>query len=107
MLASRNVQGTVASILESLKNSELDEAKRKIVALAPEVKNDREKGSLQAAAGIYWSISKAKEGKMQTWDAAKIERAANSVRGSQFSDEFDQAYAETLMNYSRLTQKPQ
>ena len=107
MLASRNVQVTVASILDSLKNSDMEEAKRKIQALAPEVKNDREKGSLQAAAGIYWSVTKAKEGTMQTWDAAKLERAANSVTSSQFSDEFDQAYAETLLSYSRLMQKLQ
>lgn len=105
MLASRNVQGTVASILELLKNSELEEAKRRIQALAPEVKSERDKGSIQAASGIYWSMSKAKEGAMQTWDAARLERAANSVKSSQFSDEFDQGYADTLMNYTRLTQK--
>ena len=85
----------------------MDDAKRKIQSLAPEVKNDREKGSLQAAAGIYWSLTKAKEGKMQTWDSARLERAANSVRSSQFSDEFDQAYAETLLGYSKLMQKTQ
>ncbi len=107
MLASRHVQGSVSSILESLRNSQMDEAKRKLQTLASEVKTEREKGSLQAAYGIYWSVTKAKEGTMQTWDAARLERAVSSVRGSQFSDEFDQAYGETLLAYSKLIQKQQ
>jgi hypothetical protein len=107
MLTSKVVQASIASILDSLRRSDLDDAKRKLQALAPEVKSEREKGALLAASGIYASISKAKEGTMQTWDNARIERAAKSITLSQLSDEFDVGYAETLMSYSKLTQGSQ
>ncbi len=109
MLRSRIVQETIASILDSLKRSDLEEAKRQIQALTPEVKSERQRGELLAAAGIYSSMAKAKEGTMQTWDTARIERAANSITVSQMADEFDLGYAETLLNYSKLianTQQP-
>jgi hypothetical protein len=101
------VQATIASILDSLKRSDLEEAKRKIQALTPEVRSERERGGLLAAAGIYASISKAKEGTMQTWDTARIERAAKSITSSQLADDFDVGYAETLLSYSRLTTNSQ
>lgn len=107
MLTSKLVQASIASILDSLSRSELDEAKRKLQALAPEVKSERERGGLLAASGIYASISKAKEGRMQTWDSARIERAAKSITASQMADEFDLGYAEALMSYSKLTQNTQ
>jgi hypothetical protein len=103
MLTSKVVQSTIASILDSLKHSELEEAKRKIQALTPEVKSERERGALLAVAGIYASMSKAKEGTMQSWDNARIERAAKSITSSQMADDFDVGYAETLLNYSKLT----
>ena len=101
------MQANIASILDSLKRADLDEAKRKIQALTPEVKSERERGGLLAAAGIYSSMSKAKEHTLQTWDNARIERAAKSITSSQMADEFDVGYAETLINYSKLTQGSQ
>ncbi|MDE1852919.1 MAG: hypothetical protein KGI38_04120 [Thaumarchaeota archaeon] len=98
------MQASIASILDSLKRSELDEAKKKIQALTPDVKSERERGSLLAAAGIYASMSKAKVGTMQTWDNARVERAAKSITSSQMADDFDVGYAETLLNYSRLAE---
>ena len=97
------MQASIASILDSLRRSDLEEAKRKIQALAPEVRSERERGGLLAASGIYASMSKAKEGTMQTWDTARIERAASSITASQMADDFDVGYAETLLNYSKLT----
>jgi hypothetical protein len=105
VLTSKVVQETIASILDSLKRSDLEDAKRKIQALAPEVKSERQRGELLAAAGIYASMAKAKEGTMQSWDMARVERAAKSITLSQLSDEFDVGYAETLVNYSRLSAK--
>ncbi len=103
MLTSKVVQMSIASILDSLKRSDLEDAKRKIQALTPEVKSERERGGLLAAAGIYSSMVKAKEGTVQSWDRERIERAARSITASQMSDEFDVGYAETLLNYSKLT----
>jgi hypothetical protein len=102
VLTSKVVQASIASILDSLMRSDLEEAKRKIQALTPEVKSEREKGGLLAAAGIYASMSKAKDGTMQTWDTSRIERAAKSITSSQMADDFDVGYAETLVNYSKL-----
>lgn len=97
------MQASIASILDSLKRSDLDDAKKKIQALMPEVKSERERGSIMAAAGIYASKSKAKVGTVQTWDSARVERAAKSIVNSQMADDFDAGYSETLLNYSRLT----
>jgi hypothetical protein len=97
------VQENIASILDSLKRSDLEEAKRKIQTLAPELRSERERGELLAAAGIYSSISKGKEGTMQTWDAGRVERAAKSITSSQMSDDFDAGFAETLLNFAKLT----
>lgn len=107
VLTSKVVQESIASILDSLRRSDLDEAKQKIQALVPEVKSERQRGELLAAAGIYSSMSKAKEGTMQTWDAARLERAAKSITASQLADEFDIGYAETLLNYAKLTASSQ
>ena len=106
-MLTRVVQASIASILDSLKRADLEEAKRKIQALTPEVKSERERGGLLAAAGIYASISKAKEGTMQTWDMARIERAAKSITASQMADDFDAGYADTLLNYSKLISSSQ
>lgn len=97
------MQESIASILDSLKKSNLEEAKQRIQALMPEVKSGRQKGELLAVTGIYASMAKAKEGTMQTWDSARIERAAKSITASQLADDFDVGYAETLLSYAKLT----
>ena len=107
MLTSKVLQESIASILDSLRRSDLEEAKERIQALMPEVKSERQRGELLAAAGIYSSMAKAKEGTMQTWDTARIERAARSITASQLADEFDAGYAETLLNYAKLTASTQ
>jgi hypothetical protein len=103
VLTSRVVYAGVTSVLESLRDSDLDGAKKKLDGLASQARNDRDRGSLLAAAGIYASLSKAKDGTMQSWDAARLERAVRSIVSSQMADEFDQGYAETLLSYSKLT----
>ena len=107
MLTVRVVQQNIVAILESLSRSDLEDAKRKLQAITPEVRSDRERGGLLAASGIYASITKAKDGTMQSWDTARIERAARSITASQMADEFDIGYAEALMAYSRLIQNSQ
>ena len=107
MLTTKVIQMNIASILDSLKREDLEEAKRKIQALAPEIRSERERGGLLAASGIYSAMLKAKDGTMQNWDRARVERAARSITASQMSDEFDVGYAETLLNYSKLTEVTQ
>lgn len=104
MLTSRAVYEGVTSVLESLRNSDLEGAKRRLEVIAAEVKTERERGSLLAAAGIYSSMVKSKEGALQTWDSERIARAAHSIRQGQMADEFDAGYSETLLDYSRLLQ---
>ena len=102
MLTSRVVYEGVSSVLESLKNSDLDSAKKKLESIGGEVKTERERGSLLAAMGIYSCMTKSKDGAMQTWQQDRVLRAAQSIRGGQMADEFDAGYAETLLNYSKL-----
>jgi len=104
VLTSKTVHEGVSSVLESLRNSDLEGAKRMLDALSPEVKSERERGSLFAAAGIYVSMSKGKEGTLQSWGQDRIARAAKSVESSQMADDFDRGYAETLLDYAKLMQ---
>ena len=106
MLTSKVVYEGVSSVLESLKNSDLDGAKKKLEAIATEVKTERERGCLLAASGIYSSMLKAKDGTMQSWDQERVLRAAQSIRQSQMADEFDAGYADTLVDYSKLLKAP-
>jgi len=105
VLTSKLVQESIVSILDSLRRSDLDEAKRKLRDLAPEVRSEKERGRLFALAGIYASMAKGKEGTMKSWDNERIERAAKSITASQMCDDFDLGYAETLRDYSRPTQQ--
>ena len=75
--------------MESLRDSDLDGARKKLEAIATEAKTERERGSLLAASGIYSSMVKAKDGALQTWGGDRIARAAQSIRQSQMADEFD------------------
>ncbi len=106
VLTSKTVHEGVSSVLESLRNSNLEDAKRALNALLPEVKSERERGSLFAAAGIYAGMLKGKEGTLHSWGQDKIARAAKSVESSQMADDFDRGYAETLSDYAKLMQVP-
>lgn len=106
MLTSKTVYEEISSILEHLRNSDLDGAKRKLDALTPEVKGERERGSVMAAAGIYTGMLKGKDSGIQSWDAERIRRAAKAVQSSQMADDFDRGFAETLRAYADLTQRP-
>jgi hypothetical protein len=104
VLTSKTVHEGVSSILESLRASDLDGAKRKLEAISPDVKSEKERGNLLAAAGIYASMLKGKDGTLQSWGQDRIVRAAKSVESSQMADDFDRGYAETLLDYAKLMQ---
>lgn len=105
MLTSKTVQQGVSSILESLRSSDLEGAKRKLDALSPDVRSERERGNLLAAAGIYSSMLKGKEGTLQSWGGDRIVRAAKTIESSQMADDFDRGYAETLLDYAKFMPK--
>ena len=97
----------ISSILTSLKNTDLEGARRVIDSLTPNLKSEKERGALLAAAGIYTSMARAKGGTMQSWDMDRVGRAAASIVSSQMADDFDRGYAETLMTYSELIAQPE
>jgi hypothetical protein len=107
VLTTKLVQENIASILDSLKRADLDDAKHKIQTLSTLVKSDKERGELFAVTGIYTSMSKAKDGTVQTWDDGRIERAAKAIASSQMADDFDLGYAEALRGYAKLMQGSQ
>ena len=80
MLTSKSVHEGVSSVLESLRSSDLEGARRMLDTLSLEVKSERERGSLFAAAGIYASVLKGKEGTLQSWGQDRIARAARVHR---------------------------
>jgi len=99
------VSSAVAAVLQSIKSADLEGAKSRIGTLIGQAKTEREKGSLMAAAGILTSISKGREDTLQNWEWEKVARAAQSVRKSQMSDDWDQGYAETLASYAKMLKK--
>jgi hypothetical protein len=105
VLASRAVYAELSSVLESVSRGELEEAKRKLQSLGPEMKTDRERGSFLAASGIYSSVAKSRAGAMQSWTPERMERAVASVTSSQMADDFDRGYADTVRSYFALILK--
>lgn len=95
----------VASVLESIQKPNFEEARTKLAALLTEAKTDREKGSAMAAAGILASLSKGREGGMQTWDQEKITREAQTMKKNQMADDWDLGYADTLLGYAKLLEQ--
>lgn len=102
MLTTKTVTEGVASVLEALKHSDVDEARKRIEEISHGVKTDRERGILAAARGIATAMARGKGGTLQTWDQDKIRRAAEAIRSSQMSDEFDFGFAETLLGYASI-----
>lgn len=92
----------VASILESIRKPDLEDAKAKLAVLMARAKTDREKGSVMAAAGILSSTSKGREGGMQSWTEERITKAAQTIRKNQMADDWDLGYADTLLGYVKL-----
>ena len=106
VLTSKLVYEGISSVLECITDSDMDAAKKKLETLAPEVKTERERGSVMAASGICSSMTKAKDGTLQTWAPDRVERVAASIRQNQMADEFDAGYADTLLEYSKLLKAP-
>ena len=92
----------VASVLESMRKPDLEEAKAKLEAMMAQAKTDRERGSVMAAAGILASVTKGKEGGMQSWSEERISKAAQTIRKSQMADDWDLGYADTLLGYAKM-----
>ncbi len=105
MLTSKTVTDGVATVLDALTHSDIDEARKKIEEISRDAKTERERGILAAARGIAASMSKAKSGSFQTWDQDKIVRAAEAIRRSEMSDEFDLGFSDTLVSYAKLLPK--
>ncbi len=105
MLVSKTVGEGVSSVLASLRDSDLESAKRKLESLSQSARNEKERGSIMAAAGIYAGIVKGKDSTIQSWNSDRVRRAARAISASQMSDDFDKGYAETLVEYASLTQK--
>ena len=70
----------MASVLELIRKSDLESAKKQLEFLAQSAKSDRERGSIAALSGIVASISRGKEGTMQTWEPEKMSRAAATIK---------------------------
>ncbi len=92
----------VAGVLEAIRKPDLEDAKAKLAIIMSQAKTDREKGSIMAAAGILASVSKGKEGGMQSWKEDKIAQAAQKMKKNQMADDWDLGYADTLLGYAKL-----
>lgn len=95
----------MASVLESLKAADLEAARKKVEAIGQTTRTERDRGALAAASGILTSISKGKEGALQTWSEDKVARAADMVKKSQMADDWDRGYADVLSGYAKLLKK--
>ncbi len=102
MLTASSVNEEITGIIQMILKSDLDGAKKRVGALAPNVRTERMRGSLAAVNGIITSMMKKKEGGLHSWEEEKALRAAHQLMKSQLLDDFDKGYAETLTKYARL-----
>ncbi len=101
MLRASSVNEEIAGIMQMILKSDLDGAKKRVGALAPNVRTERMRGSLAAVNGIITSKMKKKEGGLRPWDEEKALRAAHQMMKSQLLDDFDKGYAETVTKYAK------
>jgi hypothetical protein len=92
----------VAAVLEAIRKPDLEDARAKLAVIMAQAKTDREKGSIMAAAGILASVSKGKEGGMQSWKEDKLAQSAQKIKKNQMADDWDLGYADTLLGYAKL-----
>ena len=92
----------VAAVLEAIRKPDLEDARAKLAIIMAQAKTDREKGSIMAAAGILASVSKGKEGTLQSWKEDKVAQAAQKMKKNQMADDWDLGYADTLLGYAKL-----
>jgi hypothetical protein len=95
----------IASVLELLARSDIENARKALQELSSGVKDERERGMVMAAGGILTSMTKAREGAFQSWDEQKISRAARMIARNQMADDFDRGFAETLLEYAKMKKK--
>lgn len=93
----------ISAIMQMILKSELEGAKKRAAALAPNARTDRMRGSLAAVNGIIASMMKKKEGGQHPWEEEKALRGAHQMLKSQLLDDFDKGYAETLIKYGKLS----
>jgi hypothetical protein len=101
MLTSKSVNEGLAAVIEALKASDYDGAKKRLNELSESARNDRQRGGIAATGGILTSLMRPKEGGLQTWDQDKLLRAAKSISQNQLADDFDAGVAEALAKYAR------
>ncbi len=107
MLRAGSVNEEITGIMHMILKSDLDGAKKRVVALAPNVRTERMRGSLAAVNGIITSMMKKKEGSLHSWEEEKALRAVHQMMKSQLLDDFDKGYAETLTKYAKLSKSAQ
>lgn len=103
----RAMNEKIASVIELIRASDLEGAKKEVEALAQTAKSERDRGGLMALNGILVSISRGKDRMLQTWESGKVARAANAIRKSQMADDWDRGYADILTSYSKIAQRKQ
>jgi len=101
-----SINEEISAIMELIRRSELDAAKKRVTALAPNMKTDRMRGVLAAVNGLVVSLTKKKEGSLQAWDEEKVLRAAHQIMKGQVVDDFDKGFSETLAKYGKLLKSP-
>jgi len=102
MLTASSMNQEIAGIMQMIFNSDLGNARKRVLTLAPSVKTERMRGSLAAVNGMIASMTR-KEGGQHPWEEEKVLRGAHQMMRSQLLDDFDRGYSETLMKYGKIS----
>ena len=99
MLSSSMIKEEVDVIIESVLHTKLEDARQRLVHLAPQVSSEYGKGALLALNGIVNVTENKTPDKMA--DPDKILRAVERLPRVEMTDDFDKGYLQTLGKWAK------
>jgi hypothetical protein len=99
MLSSSMIKEEVDLIIDSLAHSKLEEARQRLVHLAPQVSSEYGRGALLALNGIVNVTENKTPDKMA--DSDKIVRVAERLPKIEMLDDLDKGYLQTLSKWAK------
>ncbi|MDG6914770.1 MAG: hypothetical protein JRN23_01935 [Nitrososphaerota archaeon] len=99
MLSSSMIKEEVDVIIESILNTKLEDARQRLLHLAPQVSSEYGKGALLALNGIVNVTENKTPDKMA--DREKILRAVDRLPKVEMVDELDKGYLQTLGKWAK------
>jgi hypothetical protein len=99
LLSSSMIKEEVETIIESIANNKLEEARQRLAHLNPQVSSEYGRGALLALNGIVNVTENKTPDKMA--DAEKIVRAVERIPRVEMTDDLDKGYLQTMGKWAK------